>query len=245
MADGPCAGLLETLIILVCFARASIQDKGTLAYHVLGYTLDALEAISILLTLVLTFVHRGSNGYDSVKLRYPQGVTLHCVHSLAHRMLSPSSLFLLQQPMLNFRSFFRFYQFFNNGQPGGPSIQDVDSCIRHHAAEAMLSGVGLLENGSCALLGLAPCQNRLTDFGLSKLQGLYQSFQDWRRWRLAALVCRQLQARDCAPLQQGDLNDNNDVNPLESLGGGDGCKWFLVDPQIFSSQNSLRLRRCV
>jgi hypothetical protein len=141
--------------------------------------------------------------------------------------------------MLNVRSFFRGYHFFIiNGQAGGPAAEDVDICIRRHAAEGVLSRAGLIEDGSHILLVLAPCQDIFTVFGwgFSKLDVLYRSYRDWKRWRLAALVSDRVLSRDRIVLQQGDMDYHKYVNILERLGDGGGYKLFLLGPHLFSQR---------
>lgn len=126
-------------------------------FSVLNYAFVASSTMLTSLTLVLLHVHYDKTRiYNGADLLCSQGVGLHCVYTLVGRMLSLSSLFFLQQPMLNVRSFYRCYQFLINGQAGGPADEDGDSCIRHHAAEGLLLRALLFEDCSPLLLGLAP-----------------------------------------------------------------------------------------
>lgn len=164
------------------------------------------------------------------------------LHSLARLVLSPSSLFLLQQPIRNMKSFIRYYRFFGHGQAGGPADQDVDSCIRSHLAEGILGRVpGLFEEG-CALLGLIPRQDRfaLSGFGFARLGVLRRTFHDWKRWRLSALLCRRLQARGGVWLEP-----EREVDIVDRLEGSGRRKWLLVDSRLFSSKSSSRPRGTV
>lgn len=230
MADEVCLGTLG------CLVAACFQNKEASAYHVIRYRIPALAAMLIFLRLVLVYIHYGSNMHDTANLRCPRGVKFHCSHSLARRMLCPSSLLLLQQPMLNARSFFRFYKFFINEKTRGPADADVDSCIRAHAAAGVLPHAGLIDDGSRALIGLVPYPDILVNFGWgsSYLRVLYRSYRDWERWRLAAVLCERLRGRDGMYLPRGDLDDLSSVNSLDLLRSGCGHKWFLVDPDIFS-----------
>lgn len=236
MTDEVCMGLVVIHIVLLCLVASFFQDKEALAYHLFRYLIAAQSTMLMFLILVLVHTHYGSDIHDSANLRCPRGVKFHWSHSLARRMLSSSSLVLLQQPILNARSFFRFYDFFINGRTRGPADADVDSCIRAHAAAGLLPHDGLIDDDSHALLGLAPCQDILVDFrwGFSHLRVLYRSFRDWKRWRLATVLCERLRSRDGMYLPRGDLGDHSSVSPLDRLGSGGGHKWFLVNAEVFS-----------
>ncbi|ROV90186.1 hypothetical protein VSDG_08821 [Cytospora chrysosperma] len=235
MADSICARLIVTLAVLFSLGAASFQNK----MFTLENAIAASSAMLTLLTLIFAYIHLGTGVDSGANLFCSQGVKFHYIYNLAGRMFSPSLLFLLQQPMLNVRSFFRYYHFFIiNGQAGGPADKDVDICIRHHAAEGALSRVGLIEDGSHILLALASCQDIVAVFGweFPRLNGLYRTYRDWKRWRLAALVSDRLLSRDGIVLQQGDTSDHRYVNLLERLGDGGGYKWFLVDSRLFSQR---------
>lgn len=215
-----CTGLIVVLTALVWLGAACMQDKETFAFRVSKITMILLSVSSLILALVLVYIQWGAEAYDRTGLS--------CT-------LSSSSLILLQQPMVNVRSFFRYYQFFSKGKAGGPSDEEVDSCIRHLADdESAISLAELIGDGSHALLGLEPCQDLFTGFtwGFSWLNVLYQSYRDWKRWRLAALACERLQVQTGAFLQQSRMEG---PNPLEGLGGRGGHKWLLVDPKLFPS----------
>lgn len=233
-ADDVFAGTIVALVALISLGAASIQSKGTLVFYVLQFIIAALSASLTLQALVVAYAQYRTEVYDSVDLRCVKGVKLHFVHSLATRILTSSSLLLLQQPMANVRSFFRYHRFFTNDTARRWSDQEVDSCIRHHMALGALPLAGLIGDGSHALLGLEPCQNMSTGFGWGFfwLNVLYQSYRDWKRWRLATLVCERLQVQNGAFLQRSRMDGQN---PLEGLGGRGGHKWLLVDPKLFSS----------
>lgn len=230
-------GLIVSVIVSACLVAASFQNEEALAHRVFRYVIAALAARLMFLVLVLVHTHYyGPNIHDSANLRCARGVKFHCFHNLASRMLSPSSLLLLQQPILNARSFFRFYKFFTSGRTRGPADADADSCIRAHVAAGLLPHAGLIDDGSHVLLGLAPCQDVLVGFGWgsSHLRVLYRSYRDWKRWRLAAVLCERLRGRDGMYLPRGDSDDRSLVNPLDRLGRNCARKWLLVDPEIFS-----------
>lgn len=236
MADEVCLGLNLISVALLCLVASSFQNKEVLAFHAFRYAAAALSTMFMFLILFLVHIHYGSDIHDIVNLRCPWGVKFHFSHSLARRVLSPSSLLLLQQPILNARSFFRFYNFFISGRTREPADTDVDNCIRAYAAAGVLPHVGLIDDGSHALLGLAPCQDILVGFGWgsSHLRDLYRSYWDWKRWRLAAVLCERLRGRDGAYLRRGDLVGRNSGDPLERLGSCCGHKWLLVDLGMFS-----------
>ncbi|KAK2598321.1 hypothetical protein N8I77_011743 [Diaporthe amygdali] len=238
MTDEVCGGLILILVALVCLRVVSIQHNETFTLHVFEYTMAVLWAMLVVLALVVVRLRYGTKAYNGVTYRCSQGIKLHFVYNLVRRILSPSSLILLQQARLNFRSFCRYYQFFINGQIGGPADQEVDSCVRQHAAEGTLSRTGLIEDGSRALLGLAPCQDIFTDFrcGCSQLRVVYRTYRDWKRWRLAAMVYERVQSREGTSLRHIDVDYHNYVNPLERLAGGGSHKWLMVDPRVFSSK---------
>lgn len=243
VVDEICAGIIVIPIVLACLILGSFQDKDALAYYVCKYVVEALSGMIMFLTLFLVHIHYGSNMCDSVNLRCPRGVKFHCMHNLMSRMLSPSSLFLLKQPRMNIRSFFRYHDFFINGKPGGPTDPDVDRCIRAHAAAGTLSHTGLFDDGSHALLGLAPFQGPLTGFewGLYHLNLWYRSYRDWKRWRIAALVCERLREQDGAFLRRQDLDYRISENLLRTMENDCSHKWLLVGPKTFSSLLSSQL----
>lgn len=236
MTDEVCLGLAMIHIALLCLVASFFQNKEAFAYHLFRYIIAALSVMLMFLILVLVHIHYGSDIHDSANLRCPQGIKFHWSHSLARRMLSSSSLVLLQQPILNARSFFRFYDFSINVRTRGPADADVDSCIRAHAAAGVLPHDGLIDEDSHALLGLAPCQDILVNFGwgFSHLRVLYRSYRDWRRWRLATVLCQRLRSRDGMYLTRGELDDRNSVSPLDRIGSDGGHKWFLVNAEVFS-----------
>lgn len=196
MADVVCLGLVMIPFAGLCLVAASFQNKEALAYHVFRYVIAALAAVLMFLALVLAHIQHGTDMHDGANLRCSGGggIKFHYSHSLAQRMLSPSSLLLLQQPTPNARSFIRFYDYFINRRTREPADADVDSCIRAYAAAGVLPHTGLIGDGSHALLGLAPCQDILADFGwgFSHLRALYRCYRDWKRWRLAAVLCERL-----------------------------------------------------
>lgn len=234
-ADNVCARLVMVLTAAVWLGAASTQDEGTFAFHVFKLTMLQLSVSFYLLALVLVYMKCGTEAYDSVDLHCAKDVKLHAVYTLASRTLRSSPLLLLQQPMVNLQSFSRYYRFFSKRKAGGLSDDEVDICIRHLAdEESALSLAELIGDGSHALLGLEPCQDMFTGFkwGLSWLNVLYQSYRDWKRWKLATLVCERLHERNGMVVQQSWMNGQN---PLDGLGGRGGHKWLLVDPKLFPS----------
>lgn len=231
-ADNVCAGLILILTALIWLGTACNQNTETLAFHALRYALSGLWTMVWFLAFVLVYIQHRADGYSSVGLRCSQGVKLHCVHILASRLLSPSSLFLLQQPMLNLRSFCRYYKFFNQDCAGVLSDEEVDNCVRQLVFEDSPSLTILTGNESYALLGLEPCQDTFTGlgWGLSWPNVLYQSYRNWKRWRLATSLCEQIWAGDSGLLQHGRLDGHKH---LARLGDRGGHKWFLVDPELF------------
>lgn len=234
-ADVVCLGLTMGSAALVWLGAAFVECKETFAFHGLKFNILILLASSLLLGLSLIYMKRRTKAYDSVDLRCAKDVKLHFVFILASRILNSSSLLLLKQPMVNVRSFFRYYQFFSKGKAGELPDEEVDSCIRHLAhEEGALSLASLIGDGSYALLGLEPCRDMFpgTRWGFSWLNVLYQSYRDWKRWRLATIICERLQERRGVVLQQSCMDRQS---PLEGLGGRGGHKWLLVDPKLFSS----------
>lgn len=233
-ADNVCAGLiLLFLTVLIWLGAACTQNKETFAFYVFRYFLSGLSVMVWFLAIVFIYKHYWADGYSSVNLCCSQGVKFHYVHILASRILSSSSLFLLQQPMLNLRSFCRYYRFFNHDCAGGLPDEEVDNCVRQLVFEDSPSLVTLIGNDSYALLGLEPCQGTFIGlgWGLSWPNVLYQSYRDWKRWRLATFVCGRLRARGSG-LSQQDGMDGHGL--LTCLGGRGGHKWFLVDPELFT-----------
>lgn len=231
-ADGVCAGMIVALSALIWLAPDiyPVQSKST--FYASRYFISALSVLSLILTMGLTHTQFVAEGYGRINPGCSHRVKIHLVQGLASRILSRSSLILLQQPMLNVRSFFRFYKLFTEWYTGKSFYEEVDSCIRDLVVEGSPNLAALTEDGSQALLGLEPCQDMFTGFGwgLSWLNVLYQSYRDWKRWRLATMVCERLWSGDVGLLQHGCLDGHKH---LAGLGDRGGHKWFLVDPELF------------
>lgn len=245
-ADNVCAKLVMVLTASVWLGAASIQDEGTFAFHVFKLAMLQLLVSFSLLALVLVYMKCGTEACDSVDLHCAKDVKLHAIYSLTRRTLGSSSLLLLQQPMVNLRSFSRYYRFFSKRMAGGLSDEEVDICIRRLAdQQSALSLAELIGDGSHALLGLEPCQAMFTvcRWGLSWLNVLYQSYRDWRRWRLATLACERLQERKDMVSQQSWRDGRNPLDDLGGLGGRGGHKWLLVDPSRSCSHQVCRRNR--
>ncbi|POS71947.1 hypothetical protein DHEL01_v209662 [Diaporthe helianthi] len=169
-------------------------------------------------------------------------VVEHHLANLAKHILSPSSILLLQQPTLNIRSFIRYHQFYTDakGKAGGVFQQEVDSCIRAYKAQGTLAIEALATGGTKALLGLEPCDEEFKCVGycFSWPTTLYQNYRDWKRWRLATVLCERIQGGESEflPLSVMDGHD-----PLGELEGRGGHKWFLVDPEVFSARTRRRV----
>lgn len=231
-ADGVCAGVIMTFAALIWLGAYAVQSKDIFTFFSSRHFISALMVLAILLTMGCTYTQFVAWGYGGVNPRCSHCVKFHFVRGVTSRILSRSSQILLQRPMVNARSFFRFYKLFTEGHTGGSVDEEVDSCIRELAAEGSLTLAALTEDGSQALLGVKPCQDIFTRFGwgLSWLNVLYQSYRDWKRWRLATMMCERLWAGDSGLLQHGCLDGHNH---LARLGDRGGHKWFLVDPELF------------
>lgn len=243
-ADDIFTGLLVSVTVLVCLGAAFAQDSEAYAIETLKSSVAVLVISPVVFVLDFLFARRGTEVHDSGTPRCPQGVVgPHRVRSLVSRILGPSTLLLLQQPTLNLRSFWYYYTFFHQGQAGSLSDQEVDICIRHQfeVPEGSVFLDGLIGNGPRALLGVEPGQDITTDSWCVSAwaTALYRSYREWKRWRLAAMVCRRLQVQGRGALQHGGIDGNR---PLEGFGGGGGHKWLLVDPRLFSSRTPSRLR---
>lgn len=241
-ADGVCAGMIVALSALIWLAPDPVQNKEYFTFYAFRYFMSALSVLPFLLAMGFTYTQFLTAGYGSVDPRCSQCVKLHVVQGLASRILSRSSLVLFQRPILNVRSFFRFYKLFTEGYTDGSFDDEVDSCIRDLAVNGSLTLAELTEDGSQALLGLKPCQDMFTRFGwgLSWLNVLYQNYRDWKRWRLATLVCERLQEQGRGILHQIGT-DGHDF--IACLGHRGGHKWFLVDPELFIPRLPSRLSK--
>lgn len=232
-ADNVCAGLiLLFLTALIWLGAGCTQTEETSACYFLGYSLSGLSVMAWFPAIVIIYKHCRADGYSSVSIRCSQGVKFHCVRFLASQILSSSSLFLLQQPMLNLRSFYRYYNFFTHARADELPDEEIDNCVRQLVFEDSLRLATLIGDDSHALLGLEPCQDTFMGlrWGVSWPNVLYQSFRDWKRWRLATFVCERIHVRGSGLLQQGGM-DGHDL--LTCVGGRGGHKWFLVDPELF------------
>ncbi|KAH8766018.1 hypothetical protein F5883DRAFT_556385 [Diaporthe sp. PMI_573] len=236
-ADEICLRLIVALAGFVWLGAASVLNEEDLAFYALSYVIAAMSVVTTPLTPVPASTQYRTEAYDSVDRGCSRDVKQHRLHSLASCILSPSSLLLLQQPRLNLRSFFRYYQFFISlrGQAGGVFEQEVNSCIRYYAAQGALFTDTLTRSGTHALLGLEPCRDTFTYFGrgVPWPNVFYQTYRDWKRWRLATLVCERIEAGENTflPLSIVDGHD-----PLEGVKGRGDHKWFLVDPKLCSSR---------
>lgn len=244
-ADELYTGLLLSVATLLCLGAAFAQDGGAYAIETLKSSLAVLVISPVFLMLDLVFARRcgpEAKGGVASRRRPPKCARPHRVSGLASRVLGPDTLVLLQQPKLNALSFWRYYRFCSDGQAGGLSDQELDSCIRHQleVPEGSVFLDGLIGKGPRALLGLEPCQGNATGFwcGFSWPADFYRSYREWKRWRLAAVLCRRLQVPEDGLLQRGFMDGHI---ALEGLGCR-GHKWLLVDPRVFSSMAPSRPR---
>lgn len=243
-ADDIFTGLLLAVTVLLCLEAAFAQDSEAYAIETLSSSVAVLVTSPVVFILDFLFARGGTEVYDSVTPRCPEGVVgPHRVRSLVSHVLGPSTLLLLEQPTLNLQSFWYYYRFFNAGQAGSLSDQEVDICIRHQleVPEGLVFLDGLIGNGPRALVGLEPCKGIATDAWcvFAWATAFYRSYRDWKRWRLAALACRRLQVQAGGLFQQDGMKG---CNALEGLGGSGGHTWLLVDPTLFSSRAPSRPR---
>lgn len=237
------AGLLILLGAPVLLTRPSV---AALALYAFSHVVTGQRIHATLGRLAPEYLRYGWKATKSrAGRRCSRRTRRHLLARLSRRILSPSSVLLLQQPVVNIRSFIRYHQFFTasgaRGNSGGVAEKEVDSCIRHYAAQgAPLAFKALAVSDTNSLLGLKPCRGEFTCFGYClsrRATALYQNYGDWRRWRLAAVACERIQAgeRRFLPLSIIDGHD-----PLDELEGRGDRKWLLVDPKLFSPQRSRR-----
>lgn len=244
-AHDVCNRLILALVGLIIFGASVVLTSpslAALALFAVGQVMTRSRSHTELESLAPAFRRPRAETRHRVGRSCSRDVKKHRLASLARCILSPSSILLLQQPALNIRSFIRYHQFFTGarGKAGRVVQQEVDSCIRHYAAQGVLPIEALAASGTKALLGLEPCREEFACFGhcLSWPTILHQNYRDWKRWRLAIVVCERIQAGESSSLPLS-ITDGHD--PLDELEGRGDHKWFLVSPKLFSSKVRRRL----